>query len=363
VYLAWLDLRDFRCHESLEIRPDPAVNVFIGNNGSGKTSLLEAVGYLASLKSFRRAPDAALVRQGADAAVIRGEFGDGERTIRVEIEIPAEGRRRVLLNGKRPKNRAEVVASIPLVAFLPDDLDLVKRGPAYRREYVDDVAAALWPQAGVEQQEYERAVRQRNALLRREGRQADPTSLDVWDERLVRLGSAVVRRRIRSLELIGSRLEDLYAEMTAVVESFAWRYESASVGDGTGSVEQRLAEAVTLARSVDVERRVSTVGPHRDEIGFHLSGRDVRTRASQGEQRAVALSLRVAAYEVLRRERGATPLLVLDDVFSELDAERSRRLVGRLPDGQVFVSSAREDEVPVRGMRWTVSAGGIDRRE
>ncbi len=363
MHLDWLDLNDFRCHEALEIRPDPGVNVFIGNNGSGKTSLLEAVGYLASLKSFRRAPDLALVRQGADAAVIRGEFGDGERTIRVEVEIPAEGRRRVLLNSKRPKNRAEVVASIPLVAFLPDDLDLVKRGPAYRREFVDDVATSLWPQAGVEQQEYERAVRQRNALLRREGRHADPTSLDVWDERLVRLGGAVIRRRVRSLSLLGNRLEDLYAEMAAASDSLTWRYESASVGDGTGPVEERLAEAIAAARAADVERRVSTVGPHRDEVGFGLSGRDVRTRASQGEQRAVALSLRVAAYEVLRHERGATPLLVLDDVFSELDAERSRRLVGRFPAGQIFVSSAREDEVPVTGVRWTVSAGGIERRE
>ena len=359
--LGWLELTGYRCYPEISLQPAPGVNVFVGDNGSGKTSLLEAIGYLASLKSFRRSPDGSLVGKGAESAIIRGEFVAGERILRVEVEIPEEGRRRVLVNGKRPAGRAEVISAVPLVAFLPDDLDLVKRSPSYRREYLDDLAAALWPAAGAEQADYERTLRQRNTLLRNEGRHADGATLDVWDERLSDLGAAVLSRRMDLLERLEPRLSALYADLGEVVESLGTRYESAALGvlglaDLPGLKEQ-LAEALAAARHGDMERRVTTVGPHRDEIVFLISDRDLRTRASQGEQRTVALGLRVAAYELMREVRGATPVLVLDDVFSELDPGRSRRLVDKLPGGQVFISTAREEEVPVVGTRWTVAGG------
>ncbi len=361
--LGWLELTGYRCYEEIRLQPAPGVNVFVGDNGSGKTSLLEAIGYLASLRSFRRSPDGSLVGWGEDAAVIRGEFVAGERTLRVEVEIPEEGRRRVLVNGKRPAGRAEVISAVPLVAFLPDDLDLVKRSPSYRREYLDDLAAALWPAAGAEQTDYERALRQRNTLLRNEGRHADGATLDVWDERLSHLGAAVLSRRMDLLERLEPRLSALYADLGDRAESLGTRYESAALGvlglaDAPG-LQERLGEALAAARHGDMERRVTTVGPHRDEIVFLVSDRDLRTRASQGEQRTVALGLRVAAYELMIEVRGVTPVLVLDDVFSELDPGRSRRLVDKLPGGQVFVSTAREEEVPVVGTRWTVADGSV----
>ena len=197
--LAWLQLRAFRCHEVLEFTPGPGVNVLVGGNGAGKSSVLEAIGYLATLASFRRAPEAALVRLGAEAAVLRGEFvGDGGK-VRVEVEIPRQGRQRVQIDGKRASGRAELAARVALVAFLPDDLDLIKRGPAYRREFVDDLAVQLRPTSGADQQDFDRGLRQRNALLRREGRRADTATLEVWDERLVSLGAAVVQRRLEAL--------------------------------------------------------------------------------------------------------------------------------------------------------------------
>lgn len=364
--LGWLELTGYRCYSKVLVEPAPGVNVFVGDNGSGKTSLLEAIGYLASLKSFRRSPDASLVARDQEAAVVRGEFSAGARTLRVEVEIPVEGRRRVLVNGKRPSSRAEVVSTIPLVAFLPDDLDLVKRGPSERREYLDDLAAALWPAAGAEQTDYERALRQRNSLLRQEGRHADRTTLDVWDERLSHLGAAVTRRRLDLLEALAPRLSTLYADLGERPERLGARYESAALGvleAPGGDLVPLLREALESARPDDLERRVTTVGPHRDEAVLLIGDRDVRTRASQGEQRTVALGLRVAAYEMLREVRGATPVLVLDDVFSELDPGRSRRLVDKLPEGQVFVSTAREEEVPVVGTRWTVDRGTVTRRE
>lgn len=365
--LGWIELIGYRCYLELRVEPAPGVNVFVGDNGTGKTSLLEAIGYLASLTSFRSSPDPSLVQRGADTAVIRGEFVAGERTLRVEVEIPAEGRRRVLVNGKRPASRTEVISAVPLVAFLPDDLDLVKRGPSYRRDYLDDLAAGLWPAAGAEQADYERALRQRNALLRRDGRHADQPTLDVWDERLSHLGAMVIKRRFDLLDRLEPRLSALYADLGEQAESLSARYESGALGplgpSALDGMADRLAGALASARKGDMERRMTTVGPHRDEVVMMVADRDLRTRASQGEQRTAALGLRVAAFELLREEKNATPMLILDDVFSELDPGRSRRLVEKLPGGQVFVSTAREEEVPLVGTRWTVAGGRVAVRE
>ncbi len=260
-----------------------------------------------------------------------------------------------------------MISAVPLVAFLPDDLDLVKRGPSLRRDYLDDLAAGLWPSAGAERSDYERALRQRNSLLRKDGRYADQPTLDVWDERLTHLGATVITRRLDLLERLEPRLSGLYADLGEKPEPLAVRYESSALGhlglsDADGMVE-RLADAMAEARTGDMERRVTTVGPHRDEVVVMIADRDLRTRASQGEQRTVALGLRVAAYDLLREEKGATPVLVLDDVFSEMDPGRSQRLVDKLPGGQIFVSTAREEEVPLVGTRWTVSEGVVSIRE
>jgi len=365
VRLDWLRLSDFRCYEALEMAADPGVNLLVGDNGTGKSSVLEAIGYLATLRSFRRSPDSSLVREGCAAAVVRGEFTSGDSTVRIEIEVPVSGRRRVLLNGK-PAGRAAVSGLVVLVAFLPDDLDLVKRGPAYRREYLDDLTAQMWPAAGAEQSEYERALRQRNALLRREGRYADGATLDVWDERVAALGGVVVRRRLDALERLGPLVSRLYADLGEGAEEVSWDYLGAGVGEvspdaGAADLVVALGEALAEARPGDLERRMTTVGPHRDELSLGLGGRDVRTRASQGEQRTLALGLRIAAYDLLREQRNAAPVLVLDDVFSEMDASRTARLVERLPGGQVFVSTAREEDVPVHGARWVVGGGALAR--
>ena len=363
--LAWLEMRDFRSYEALEFRPDPGVNVLIGPNGAGKTSVLEAIGYLATLSSFRRSPDAALVRESADAAIIRGEFASTTGSATIEIETPAQGRRRVLLNGKRAGSRSDVAAVTAVVAFLPDDLDLVKRGPSYRREYLDDVAAQAWPAAGADQADHERALRQRNALLRKEGRHADEPTLDVWDERVSRLGAKVLERRLAAAALLEPEVAALYEEMGEGIGHFSWSYVSAGLGEleapaSTDDLAGPLREAMSAARRDDLDRRTTTVGPHRDELVMRLDARDARTRASQGEQRSIALGLRIAAFRVLSEHRDARPVLLLDDVFSELDAGRGLRLVGHLPEAQVFVTSARAEEVPLVGTRWHVSDGKIE---
>lgn len=362
--LLWLQLREFRCHLELSFRPEGAVNLLVGDNGTGKTTVLEAIAYLATLRSFRASPDESLIRVGAEATVTRGEFQSGVSTVRIEVENPQVGRRRVLLDGKAARSRADVAEHVAVVTFLPDDLDLVKRGPSHRREWIDDLAGLLWPAAAAEQYEYLRAVRQRNALLKKDGRRADHSTLDVWDERLAALGGAVIRRRVEALALAIPHLERLNRRLDDEAGRLRGRYRS-SGGDMTsegGDVEGSLAQALDQARPKDLDRRVTTVGPHRDDIEFDLGARDVRTRASQGEQRSVALGLRLVAAALVKEHRGITPVVLLDDVFSELDPERGRRLVELLPEGQVFITSAHPADVPMTGTIWEVAPGEVSRR-
>ena len=354
MYLSWLELTDTRCYETLRFEPAEGVNILVGNNGAGKTSVLEAAAYLGLLKSFRGTPDDAIVRNGAEQAVIRGEFATPSGTTRVEVVIPRSGRRRVLVNGKRPQRNRDVLAQIPVVAFQPDDLDLVKRGPGLRRAYLDDLAAQLWPQAGADQQDYERAVRQRNSLLRQEGRRADPITLDVWDDRVAVAGSAVFDHRRRVLETLDAALGEAY-RLVGERGGLTWAYAAnwGATLDGGGGAD-RLREVLLDRRHRDQDQRTTSAGPHRDDPALVIDGRPARTMASQGEQRTVALALRVAAYRVLTLHRPSMPLLLLDDVFSELDPAHASGVMTLLDAGQVLVTSAREDEVPATGRRWNV---------
>jgi len=359
MHLSWLELTNTRCYQLLRFEPDEGVNILVGSNGAGKTSVLEAVAYLGLLKSFRGIPDDAIVRNGADQAVIRGEFAVASGTTRVEIELPRPGRRRVLVNGKRPQRNRDVLAQIPVVAFQPDDLDLVKRGPGLRRGYLDDLAAQLWPQAGAEQQDYERAVRQRNSLLKQSGRNADPITLDVWDDRVAIAGAAVLAHRVRVIETLDAAIGEAY-RLVGETGALTWKYTSnwGATVEGDGGADA-LRDVLAERRPRDLEQRTTTAGPHRDDPALVIDGRPARTMASQGEQRTVALALRVAAYRVLSTARSTTPILLLDDVFSELDPDHARGVMTLLDTGQVFVTSAREDEAPATGRRWTVDGRAV----
>lgn len=359
--ITWLDVRDFRSYESLHFEPDPGVNVLVGDNGEGKTSVLEAIGYLGTTKSFRGVPDDALIREGTTSAVIRGAFRGKASDTTVECELPVEGRRTVLVNGKRPARMRDVLSAIPVVAFLPDDLDVIKRGAAIRRDYLDDLAARLWPQAVADQAEYDRAVRQRNALLKQEGRAADPVTLDVWDERLSISGARVLMHRRSVATSLQKHLEEAY-KVVGGSGTLRWAYRSTWGSDGVLG-EEALAgafvEALAQRRPKDLEIRTTTVGPHRDEPELVLDGRHTRYRASQGEQRTTALALRIGSYRLIEQIRDQIPILLLDDVFSELDTERAGRVLDLMPTGQVFVTTAREDEVPIGGRRWSVKDGKV----
>jgi DNA replication and repair protein RecF len=361
MHLSWLELTNFRPYESLRFEPSEGVNILVGGNGAGKTSVLEAIGYIGMMRSFRGVPDAALVREGSEAAVIRGGIGGGATETTVACEIPIQARRSILVNEKKPKRLSDVLLSVPIVAFVPDDLDVIKRGPAVRRDYFDDLASRLWPQAGQDLSEYERAVRQRNALLRQEGRNTDAATLDVWDQRAADAGARVLLHRRNLAVALQAHLQDAYT-VVGGDGSLSWSYHSTWGSEGAGTLEE-LREALMAAllekRPKDVEVRTTTVGPHRDEPNLLLDGRDTRVRASQGEQRTAALALRIGAYRIIEEIRDQKPILLLDDVFSELDKQRAERVVSLIETGQVFVTTARDDEVPIQGHRWSVEDGSV----
>jgi DNA replication and repair protein RecF len=367
VQLDWVTLADFRNHPAVEWRPDPVINVLVGDNGAGKTSVLEAVAYLATLRSLRGSPDEALVAHDADSAYVRGSVSrsvssEESTSTLIEVEIRRRGARRVQVNRQRLARAADLLGHVRIVTFLPEDLDLIKRGPAHRRELLDDAAIQLWSAAYAERIEFERALRQRNAFLKQGAH--DPVTLSVWDERLAQATGRLMVRRVRAAEAIGSHLQGSYTHVATDGTRVELDYRStwsADAGPGRSSAAfaADMQEALTAAARVDRDRRVTTVGPHRDEPIFLLDGHDARHHASQGEQRTLALALRLATHRAIHDATDTAPILLLDDVFSELDPTRGKALSDALPPAQTFVTTADPSHVPVVGASWRVAAGVV----
>jgi len=351
VQLAHLWLTDFRGHQASEVEVGPGITVFAGGNAQGKTTVLEAVGWLARMSSFRGAPDAALVRVGCERAVVRAEIvpanrGPGVRPDLIEAEIAAAGRNRVLLNRKPLPRARDLLGSLRVTVFAPDDLRLVKGGPAERRTELDELLVALSPRYDAVQSDYERVLKHRNAWLRTWSRADDPATLDVWDDQLVRAGAELVRGRLKLLDRLAAPLGKAYGDVAGAAADVAGAYEAAWAGDvildetRLDDVAPLLAEAVARSRSADLERRLTLVGPHRDDWRLSIDGLDARRFASQGEQRSLALAVRLAGHVVISDVVGEPPVLLLDDVFSELDETRAHNLVAHMPIAQALVTTA-----------------------
>ena len=332
-------LTDFRNYESADLTLAQGLTVVVGDNGEGKTNLLEAVGYLASLASFRGAPDDALIRQGTERAVVRAEADRDGRSLLIEAEIVAGGRNRVQVNRQPLRRSRDLLGALRTSAFSPDDLVLVKGGPAERRRYLDDTLVALHPRNDQLRGDLDRILRQRNALLKSAGGRLDGDTsftLDVWDARLVEVGEALASARVELVERLRPLLAGAYDELARTPAAIGvdyvapWR-ERAGAG---------LAAALAGARRDEVRRGVSLVGPHRDDLSIAIAGRPSRTHASQGEQRSLALALRLAAHALVTEVTGTPPVLLLDDVFSELDPGRSAALLRLLPEGQALLTTA-----------------------
>ena len=382
MYVARLELVDFRSYPRVVVQLEPGVNVLIGPNGVGKTNLVEAMAYLATLTSHRVATDAPLVRSGATVAVIRATIVSGPRQLIVEIAIEPGKANRARLGGSPTRRARDIIGALRLVSFAPEDLSLIRGEPAERRRYLDELLVARRPRFAGVRADYDRVLKQRNALLRTAylarktgAGDRDLSTLTVWDTHLAEHGA----------ELLGARLE-LCAELAPYV---AKAYEAVSAASGAATMAYRtslataaeqsdrplptdrptlvqlLADALTAARKEEIDRGTTLVGPHRDDLALALGDLPAKGYASHGESWSFALAMRLAGYDLLRAE-GIEPVLVLDDVFAELDAGRRDRLAELVGGAsQLVVTCAVADDVPdsLDGVRFTVLEGGVRRAE
>jgi DNA replication and repair protein RecF len=335
-------LTDFRCFASVDIELAPGLTVLHGANGQGKTSLLEAVGWVARMHSFRGVTDAMLVRSGATEGIVRAEVYTGDRSRLFEAEIRVSGRNRVQCN-RHPVARARDLHGLLRVSvFSPDDLSLVKGGPSERRDFLDDLLTMLSPRYDAARTDYERVLKQRNALLRGGVRDAEArVTLDVFDDQLVSAAAELIRGRLQLVDRLTPVVAERYGVLAGRATDVQAYYEAEWTKEVTlDGLHEGLRNALAERRRAEVDRGLTLVGPHRDEWHLLLSGLEARQQASQGEQRTLALALRLAGHDVVTEITGDAPVLLLDDVFSELDPGRATALVHSLPAGQTLVTTA-----------------------
>ena len=327
---------DFRNLVKVDLELGDGRTAVVGDNGQGKTNLMEALAWLATASSFRGVPTEALVRTGAERAILRAEVENGGRTTLLEVELAASGRNRMQVNRNRVTRVRDLLGHLVATVFGPDDLALVKGAPAGRRRYLDDLLVALHPRHHGLVTDLERILRQRNALLRQAGGRMTreiASTLDVWDDQLEGVGDDLGRARRDLVALIRPEVADILDTLGDGTRAATLDYESDWLDAGLGS-------ALAATRPDDIRRGVTTVGPHRDDLGIRLGGLPSRTHASQGEQRSLALALRLGGHRILGERLGVDPVIILDDVFSELDPGRAGRLVGLLPSTQVLITAA-----------------------
>jgi DNA replication and repair protein RecF len=363
MYVRRLELVDVRSYERVAVDFPESSSVLIGPNGVGKTNLVEALGYIATLSSHRVATDAPLIRVGAERAVIRCDIVHDGRELLVELEIVAGKANRARL-GHSPARRArDILGALRLVLFAPEDLALVRGEPEQRRRYLDDLLVTRQPRLAAVRADYERVLKQRNALLRTAylarkmgGGRGDLSTLDVWDHHLAEHGAKLLRARLDLADTIAPHLEEAYRLVSAEQGKAAMEYRATTGPDG-------LLEALRQARPEEVSRGTTLVGPHRDDLVLRLGDLPVKGYASHGESWSFALALRLASFTLLRSE-GIEPVLVLDDVFAELDTGRRERLADLVKEAaQVLITCAVEADVPssLRGARFLVQPGEVHR--
>lgn len=374
MFVTHLSLADFRSYPVADVPLGPGVTVFTGPNGQGKTNLVEAVEYLATLGSHRVATEAPLVRFGAERALVRARVQagpDDPRQLLLEVEIIPGRANKASLNRSPLKRPRDLLGALRTVVFSPDDLAMVKGDPSERRRFLDELMTSRWPRLAGVRADYDRVLKQRSTLLKSlSGRGPRPvpadaeSTLEVWDESLGRLGAEVVEARLATLADLHPLLQEAYADIAPSRNEATARYHASWLPDDDGQrsrdeLQNLLVERMRQRRGEEIARGLSLVGPHRDDVTLALSGLPAKGYASHGESWSLALALRLASLGVLRAD-GVEPVLVLDDVFAELDETRRRRLAQlTLSAQQVLITAAVPADVPdlVDGRRYQVTAG------
>jgi DNA replication and repair protein RecF len=401
VYLEHLSLTDFRSYAQVDLPLEPGVTVLVGANGIGKTNLMEAIGYLATLSSHRVSADGPLLRFGTDRALVRARLVRGEQTTVLELEINASRANRGRINRSNPVRARDLLGICQMVLFAPEDLALVKGDPSNRRRFLDELLVSLIPRHSATRGDYDRVLKQRNALLKsaRAGKftAGHEATLDVWDQHMARAGAELLHARLGLVEMLRPHLARAYAQLTDGSKPVDAFYRSSlqtlmdddgapapgvggpGIPDSGGTAGQedlrqlsvdelteRYIRAFAASRRKELERGISLVGPHRDELELVLGEAPAKGYASHGETWSMCLSLRLASYYVMledSRTGGSAPILILDDVFAELDVQRRRKLAAIVSGAeQVLVTAAVDADIPeeLSGRRVKVIPGGID---
>jgi DNA replication and repair protein RecF len=373
MHVSALSLTDFRSWSQLDLELTPGPTALIGSNGQGKTNVVEALLYVATLGSHRVSSDAPLVRQGAERAIVRAQLQRDDRELLVELELNPGKANRARVNRAPVPRAREVLGLLRAVLFAPEDLELVKGDPSDRRRFLDDLLVLRTPRLAGVRADYERVLQQRTALLKtaflaKRSGGADMRTLDVWDSHLAQTGAELLSARLLLVEELLPYAQVAYREVSKGQGELGMAYKS-SLGDAMpDTADREVLSAVLLSelarsRPQEVDRGVSLVGPHRDELVLSLGTLPVKGYASHGESWSVALALRLASYELLRSD-GGEPVLVLDDVFAELDTGRRERLASLVEGaGQVLVTAAVPGDVPEQlvGGRYDVHDGAVTR--
>ncbi len=374
MFVDHLQLADFRSYLAVDVPLTEGVTTFVGANGQGKTNLVEAIEYLSTLASHRVASDVPLVRAGAERAVIRARVQAGHddpRLLQLELEITPGQANRAKLNRSPLRRPREIIGVLRTVVFSPDDLAIVKGDPSERRRFLDDLVTSRWPRMAAVRADYDRVLRQRNALLKslsgrfRAGSASDAAStLDVWDTHLARAGGELLGARLLTLADLLPHSAQAYAAIAPTNNEAHAEYKTALELTGSRTRDE-LAESLVAAmrerRDDEIARGVSLIGPHRDDVTFSLGPLPAKGYASHGESWSFALSLRLGSFHLLRAD-GVEPVLVLDDVFAELDATRRERLASGVSAAeQVLVTAAVAADVPelLQGRRFVVADGAV----
>lgn len=369
MWVQTLNLINFRSYTDVVIECEPGVNILIGSNGQGKTNVVEAIYYLATLTSHRVAADQPLVRHGQDSAVIRAVFREDDRSVSIDLEIAPGRSNRAKINRSPAAKARDILGIIRAVMFAPEDLALVKGDPSDRRNFLDATLIQRSPRFAGVKSEYEKILKQRNALLRSPNRDNIDSTLDVWNEQLVKVGTEIIHARLQLINDLKPFFADRYhsisgAEKAVSSSNITMTYQSRFLTSNELSPKEiagEFKENLALRRKDELVRGVTLVGPHRDDVLITLGDLPLKGFASHGESWSAALALRIASADVLRSD-GVEPIIILDDVFAELDTMRRNTLVDLVKEApQVFITAAVDSDIPTElgGQRYQVTLGNV----
>ncbi len=357
-----LRLRNFRNYSELAMQPDEGLCVLTGNNAEGKTNILEAVFLCALGRSHRTSKDSDMIRYGQDGASVHVMLDTRGGTREIACRLMNGERKRLSIDGSALTRSGELLGCLNVVMFAPEDLVLVKGGPAERRRFLDMEISQIKPSYYYTLQRYNAALKQRNVMLK-DPESVDYDQLEVWDSQLAKLGTEIILDRDEFVGDLASIASDIHMRLSDAKEILLLQYEPYTEADDPEYLEGKLKEQLSASLEKDLFRGFTSVGPHRDDLGMDLDGTDVRAFGSQGQQRTVVLSLRLSELEIMEQVRGEKPVLLLDDVFSELDKKRQQMLLKAIGGCQTFLTCTHLEELVAAGVDrmqvYSVSGGTV----